>query len=276
MKSGMSVSPKTVAFRGSTLRSWIHGNAGSPWLVMSHGIALDSSAFEPLADRLASKWRVLRWDFPGHGESGPMPDSLDMSTCVEALETVLDDAGAGKAVLFGSSFGGVVSQLFAHRRPNRVNGLIAYGCYSPLLVKSPPAWVRWLAEKAVMRGSWEQVRERFAKACSIKDDVRRNLDGAVARVGADGFRTMTRALLRVPDHDPAFRVRGPLLWIQGAQDSNPLKSVEAALRKNHPNMRSEIIPNAGHCAHQDNPAAFNEAIERFLNDSFAPLPDGCQ
>ena len=265
----MSPTVKSVAFRGSTLRYWVHGNAGAPWLVMSHGMALDSKAFEPLADRLASKWRVLRWDFPGHGESGPMPEPLDMSTCVDALEAVLDDAGADKAVLFGFSFGGIMSQLLAHRKPSRVDGLIAYGCYSPLLVKSPPALVKWLAEKAVMRGSWESVRERFAKACSIKDDVRRDIDGAVARVGAAGFRTMTRALLWVPDHDPAFRVHGPVLWIQGAQESNPLKPVEAALRKNHPDMQSEIIPNAGHCAHQDNPAAFNTAIERFLDERFS-------
>lgn len=264
----MTVPSKAVAFRGSTLCYWIHGNAGSPWLVMSHGMALDSSAFEPLAERLASKWRVLRWDFPGHGESGPMPDALDMSTCVEALETVLDDAGAEKAMLLGFSFGGVVSQQFAHRKPNRVNGLIAYGCFSPLLVKSPPSWLKWLAEKAVMRGSWERVRARFAEACSINNDVRRDIDSAVARVGIDGFRTMTRALLWVPDHDPAFRVEGPVLWIQGAQDPNPLKPVEAALLKNHPDMRSEIIPDAGHCAHQDNPAAFNEAIERFLDYAF--------
>jgi 3-oxoadipate enol-lactonase len=264
----MIATSKTVAFRGSTLRYWIHGSAGAPWLVMSHGMALDSKAFEALADRLASKWRVLRWDLPGHGESGAMPEPLDMSVCVDALEAVLDDAGADRAVLLGFSFGGMVSQLFAHRKSNRVDGLIAYGCFSPLLVKSPPAWVKWLAEKAVMRGSWEQVRTRFAKACSIKDDVRRNIAPAVARVGAAGFRTMTRALLWVPDHDPAFRVAGPVLWVQGVQDSNPLKPVEAALRKNHPNMRSEIIPDAGHCAHQDNPAAFNAAIERFLDDAF--------
>lgn len=265
----MTARAKTVAFRGSTLHYWTHGEASAPWLVMSHGMALDSQSFVPLAERLASKWRVLRWDMPGHGESGPMPEPFDMSLCVDALASVLDDAKIERAMPLGFSFGGVVSQLFAHRKPGRVDGLIAYGCLSQLLVEPPSAPVRWLAEKAVMRGGWNAARARFAEACSIKHDVRRDVDALATRLGEAGFRQMLHALLWVPDRDPAFRVQGPVMWIQGAQDPNPLKPVEAAFRKNHPGMRSEIIPDAGHCAHQDNPALFNAAIERFLDDVLA-------
>jgi pimeloyl-ACP methyl ester carboxylesterase len=267
----MSVELQTFPFRGSTLSCRVVGNAGAPWLVVNHGMALDCSSFEGLAERFASRWRVLLWDLPGHGKSGPMPRPFDMQVCVDALETVLDAHDVDKAVLLGFSFGGVVSQLLAHRAPQRVDGMIAYGCLSPLLTGPQPLWVMWLGEWIMTRGNWESVRWRFAKLCSAEPDVQRGVFDTVGVLGPDAFRQMTRALLRVRTHDPSFRVNGPLLWVQGERDSNAasLKPVEAALRRSHPSMTSVILPGAGHCAHQEMPAAFDAAVERFLDERFS-------
>lgn len=267
----MSVELQTVPFRGLTLSCRVVGNARAPWLVVSHGMALDSSSFDSLAERLASRWRVLLWDMPGHGKSGPLPRPFDMQVCVDALEAVLDANQVDTAVLLGFSFGGVVSQLLAHRTPARVNGMIAYGCLSPLLSGPQPLWVMWLGEWIMTLGNWESVRWRFAKLCSVVPEVQRSVYDTMAALGPEGFRQMTRALLRVRTHDPSFRVNGPLLWIQGERDSNAasLKHVEAALRQRHPSMTSVILPGAGHCAHQESPAAFDAAVERFLDERFS-------
>jgi pimeloyl-ACP methyl ester carboxylesterase len=34
-------------------------------------------------------------------------------------------------------------------------------------------------------------------------------------------------------------------------------------------MTSVILPGAGHCAHQEMPAAFDAAVERFLDERFS-------
>ena len=274
----MSDLSATTEFNGTTLRFWTCGAEGLPWLVISHGLGLDSKSFEALAGRLKPRWRVLRWDLPGHGESGPMPADFDMTMSVWALETVLVAAGCDRAVHLGFSYGGVVSQLLAYKRPSVINGLIAYGCFSPLLIKGPRVWTRWLAEKLVMRGSWQSVRERFARSCSIREDVRSQIVDAVTRVGAAGFRKTVRALLGVRAHDPAFRIAGPVMWIRGAQDSNSiaLNQVERALRVSHPHLVTEIVYDAGHCAHQDNPQKFEEAVEKFLEKSFLGRVSGAE
>lgn len=262
----------TVPFRGSKLSCSVRGDTSAPWVVVTHGMALDCSSFEGLAERLSSRWRVLLWDMPGHGKSGSLPQPFDIQVCVDALEAVVGAHGIDKAVLLGFSFGGVVSQLFAHRAPKRVHGLIAYGCLSPLLTGPQPLWVMWLGEWIMTRGDWESVRWRFAKLCSAVPDVQRSIYDTVGTLGPDGFRQMTRALLQVRAHDPAFRVNGPLMWIRGERDSNAasLKRVEIALRRTHPSMTSVILPGAGHCAHQERPADFNAAVERFLDGQFSP------
>jgi len=269
-RQGMSDFTGTADFEGTTLQYWISGAEGLPWLVISHGLGLNCKSFEALAARLKPRWRVLRWDLPGHGESGPMLANFDMTMSVRALETVLVAAGCDRAVHLGFSYGGVVSQLLAYKRPTVINGLIAYGCFSPLLIQGPPPWTRWLAEVMVMRGSWRSVCQRFARSCSILEDVRCQIVDAVTKVGAAGFRKTVRALLGVHAYDPNFRVNGPVMWIRGAQDSNltALRQVEKALRASHPHLVAEVVPQAGHCAHQDNPQKFEAAVEKFLESSF--------
>jgi pimeloyl-ACP methyl ester carboxylesterase len=60
------------------------------------------------------------------------------------------------------------------------------------------------------------------------------------------------------------------MWVQGERDSNAasLKPVEAALRRSHPSMTSVILPGAGHCAHQETPVAFDQAVTAFLDSEF--------
>jgi pimeloyl-ACP methyl ester carboxylesterase len=56
----------------------------------------------------------------------------------------------------------------------------------------------------------------------------------------------------------------PTLVLCGANDrfNVPLSK---ALAEQLPDARFEVIPNAGHVANLDNPAAFNAALERFLD-----------
>lgn len=262
----MTGTERSIQFRGTTVRAWVHGSADKPWLAISHGMALDSASFLPLIERLSGRWRVLRWDFPGHGKSGPLPDPFDMNGCVDAFEAVLADAGVDKAALLGFSFGGIVAQLFARRQPERVSALIAYGCLTPLFVKPFPAPVRWLGEWHVTRGDWDATRARFAAMCSIKEPVRKDVVAAMASLNKVTFRRMAKAFYGVNAYEPTARFACPLMYVRGDQDANNpfLKIAEAALRKGHPSLTTEIVPEAGHCAHQDNPEAFIAAIERFL------------
>ena len=107
-----------------------------------------------------------------------MPRPFDMQVCVDALDAVLGAHGIDGAVLLGFSFGGVVSQLLAHRASERVRRLIAYGCLSPLLTGAQPLWVKWLGEWSMMLGGWASVRWRFAKLCSA---LPAEFDAAVER-----------------------------------------------------------------------------------------------
>jgi len=56
-----------------------------PWVVMSHSLACDSSMWDEQAERLKARYRVLRFDTRGHGQS----DAPDGAYSLEMLSADL-------------------------------------------------------------------------------------------------------------------------------------------------------------------------------------------
>lgn len=83
--------------------------------------------FGAFVDRLAERFRVLRYDRPGCGLSDR--GDVDMSFAAQrgAALAVLDAAGADHATLFGASQGGQVAAALTADHPDRVDAVVLYG-----------------------------------------------------------------------------------------------------------------------------------------------------
>ena len=62
----------------------------------------------------------------------------------------------------------------------------------------------------------------------------------------------------------AHPVRVPLLLLAGERESSARQQDNETLKKLVPGAQTAVVPNAGHVANLDNPAAFTQAILRFL------------
>ena len=259
---------RTTPFGNVGLTSWTIGDHHAPPLVICHGGALDHSTFRPLAERLSQKWRVTLWDMPGHGQSQPGLPKFSAETCAGAMAAVMDDAEIQDALIIGFSFGGVVAQLLAERRPGLVRGLIAYGCLSPHLgspvIPRAMVWPTIFILFGLM--DWETIKVRFGDLCSVTPEGRRKVIRDMAPVGKAGFLAMARANLEARSRDTAFRIPGGVDMIAGELDSNgeAIWRTFKAFEEAYPGAWKVIIPGAGHCAHLDAPDLFEREIERLL------------
>lgn len=257
----------TVPFREGSLACRTLGGTDAPWLVMCHGMGLDSRNLLPLAEHFAAQWRVLLWDMPGHGDSLPIKD-YSMDSFAVALAAVLDAFDVRDAIVMGFSFGGTLAQYAVRRDPERFRALIAYGCYAPF--HQPPPIARPLVGGvlALYRvQSWKRIQADFARACAVTSAGQAEAARAVARSSKPVFVGMVRALLESFRPEPGIAFTIPLLLIRGAQDSNAVQLSKAAdgLRAAHPQAQEVVVPQAGHCAHDDNFAAVAKALSRFLD-----------
>jgi pimeloyl-ACP methyl ester carboxylesterase len=98
---------------------------GNPPVVLLHGWTGNVTRWGRVPSLICSKNKVISYDLRGHSLSdkgNELDYSLDAH--VRDLEGVLDALGIDRAVIGGHSMGGMISLMFALKRPERVKKLI--------------------------------------------------------------------------------------------------------------------------------------------------------
>lgn len=114
-----------------SLKQWLSEDGGpAPVLLCLHGFAGDkeSSVIAAVAEAMCRKgFRVVTFDWPGHGKSPADSSFLTVENCLRDLERVSSWCGAPLSC-FATSFGGFLAVLYLGRHP---------GCFDRLLLRSP-------------------------------------------------------------------------------------------------------------------------------------------
>ena len=98
--------------------------AGSPALVLIHGLIGDHSDFDPQVEFFAETNRVVAIDLPGAGRSGRLRSTWTVEALGEDVAGVVEHLGLDDVVLVGYSLGGNVTVETARRLPGRVRALV--------------------------------------------------------------------------------------------------------------------------------------------------------
>ena len=99
---------------------------GAPALVCCDGIGCDGFAWKYIVRDFATRHRIVRWHYRGHGRSGIPKDAgrVGFDDISADLDSVLQATGTAQAVLLGHSMGVQVALEHHRRRPEQVLGLV--------------------------------------------------------------------------------------------------------------------------------------------------------
>jgi len=101
------------------------GPRDAPAIMLLHGSNADLHTWDPWADALKGKYRVIRFDQVGHGLTGPDPkDDYSRDNYVADILEVADKLGLKTFLLGGNSMGGKHALAFAVKYPERLTGLV--------------------------------------------------------------------------------------------------------------------------------------------------------
>lgn len=94
-------------------------------IVLVHGTAASLHTWEGWASELKKTRRVIRFDLPGFGLTGPnAANDYAMDVYVRFVTALMDKLGVQRFVIGGNSLGGEVAWAVAHALPQRVDRLI--------------------------------------------------------------------------------------------------------------------------------------------------------
>lgn len=114
---------------GSRLHIEMEGPADKPVIVLTHGWALDSTAWYYVRKELAKSHRLVMWDLPGLGRSSqPADGRYSVERLAEDLRGVIAHTGDRPVTLVGHSIGGMMMLTLARTHPEllrgKVNGMV--------------------------------------------------------------------------------------------------------------------------------------------------------
>ena len=248
----------------------LRGPEGAPAVAFTHGGGLTGAMFDPQVDALASDYRTLTWDMPGHGRSERLARNLDVPLVADGLVDVMDQAGLDEAVHVGQSLGSYVAQHAAIRHPERVRAIASIG---GLPIAEPMGRLELLGFRALTALSAllpeALIFARAASEKTVTDEARQFFLESLEAMGKQQFLRMLGGQLDAcaihVDHPPTQ----PLLITHGEHEMPAsLVAGNRAWHRAVPGSRYVEVPDAGHNANMDNPEAFNEALVAFVRDVF--------
>ena len=159
---------------------------GMPTVVIDGGIGAGSEDYRPLQERVAARTTVVTYDRAGYGSSEPGPLPRDSRTEADELRAMLHELGVARPyVLVGHSLGGLNMEVYAHRYPDEVAGLV-------LLDPPPSAWLLGegfpdlLRLAKQMTDEWQRTADRGFDA----EDVRARREAVFFKMLASEHREM--------------------------------------------------------------------------------------
>jgi pimeloyl-ACP methyl ester carboxylesterase len=121
----------------------VEAGAGEPAVVLEAGMNCGAGSWQRVMPLLAPHVRVAAYDRAGIGGSAPAPGLVTIDRQVDDLASVITGLAAGPCVLAGHSWGGMLVQLLAFRRPDLVAGLVLVDPGHEEMASALPLPARW-------------------------------------------------------------------------------------------------------------------------------------
>ena len=258
------------------VRLWAEAHGAGPAVALSPALLSTHESWRPqVAPLVAAGFRVVLWDYRGHGrcDAPDDPAAYSLARVVLDLGCVLDALAPGApAVLGGLSFGGLASLHFALRFPARVRALVLVDTGPGF--KDPAAQARWqesverTAAFLLRRGVAALLAGRAAETLVGLHPERPAAQAAGRAIAAQSAAGLAHFGRRVagpaePVIDELARVAAPALVVVGEHDA-PYRRAAEVLAAKLPRAESVVLAGAGHIANLDEPEAFDAAVLAFL------------
>ena len=246
------------------------------------GLTRNARDFEPVAQMLGGKRRMLALEFRGRGESGYAKDPMSYVplSYVQDVDVLLRELDLKNFILLGTSLGGIVSMLLAGAWKERLSGLILNDI-GPEIGQSGAERIRSYIGQGRSFETWMHAARAMAEAqgdiypaYGLEEWLR--FAKRACKLGANGRITFDYDMkiaepFKLPGGEagvdlwPAFAALSdvPLLVMRGEKSDILEKTVGTKMIKKSEKAALATVKGVGHAPSLDEPDA-QEAILQFL------------
>ncbi|APW41102.1 alpha/beta fold hydrolase [Rhodoferax saidenbachensis] len=244
-------------------------------IVLLHGTSASLHTWDGWAQDLTKQRRVIRFDLPAFGLTGPNPENdYSIAAYVRFVTAVLDKLGIQSCVLAGNSLGGQIAWATAVAHPQRIRKLVLVDAAGyPIQSVSVPIGFR-IARMPGVRSVMEHVLPRGVIQSSL-----RNVYGDPSRVTPDLVDRYYDMTLRAGNRQALSKrfeqrfsgdeaqiktLKLPTLILWGAKDRLIPPDNAKRFESDIAGSQLVVFDKLGHVPHEEDPQTTVAAVRAFL------------
>jgi pimeloyl-ACP methyl ester carboxylesterase len=239
-------------------------------VVLIHGVGSLLESWDRVAVLLTERFRVIRPDLTGHGQSSKLPGPYSLAMFADDVLAVMDAARVTKSHIVGFSLGGLVAQAVALDSAARVDGLVLMSTVAGRNEDEKQRVLERLAivadgipgrhfENSVPRWFTDRfARENPELIEALAEQNRRNDPAAYAAA----YRVLAESDLA----DRLHEIDRPTLVITGENDVGSNTRMARLIHERIKGSQLTIIPEQKHSILTEVPEVIANLLVRFLRD----------
>ncbi|MFF3286210.1 4-carboxymuconolactone decarboxylase [Streptomyces sp. NPDC003023] len=261
----------------NTLQYRIDGPEDAPALVLGPSLGTTWHMWDRQIAELSQRWRVMRFDLPGHG-GAPAHPATSVGDLAERLLATLDQLGVQRFGYAGCSIGGAVGIELALRHPQRV-ATLALVAASPRFGTADEFRQRGVVVRTNgLDPTARSAPERwFTTAFAAAQPAIVEWAVQMVRTTDPGcYIAACEALAAFDARAELGRIGVPTLVVVGSEDQVTGPAEARTLVAGIPDARLALVPGASHLAPVEQPAAVTDLLAHHFATAWHDTLSGFQ
>lgn len=252
------------------------GPADAEVLVLGPSLGTDTGLFGDQVAALADRYRLVRYNLPGHGGASAPPGPYTMAGMASDVLALLERHGIDRFHYAGVSIGGAIGLQLALEAGERLASLTV--CASAARFADPPSWhdraatVRGQGTEAMLAsrpGTWythEFARAEPEAAEALLEMLRATTD--------EGYAGCCEAIAEFDVRERLAEITVPTLALAGAEDPATPPEMLQQITDSVPGARLVVVPNAAHLPGVEQPETVNKELANHIADAGSEVSRG--
>lgn len=233
-------------------------------VIFVHGVGSTGAIWDRQLTAFEGLFRSVAVELRGNGISKPepIPEAITRSGYALDVIAIADSLGVEQFDLVGCSLGGVVAFELAKVVPERMRSLTFLGSFA--CYPDAPAYVERIIGAARAARSMREFAVARASQLGLPAVRQAETIDQMSCKEIASYEAATMATWTGDYRDILPRITAPTLVAYGARDTIAPAQLSLEIATGITGARLVELPDAGHVANADNPAAFNAMLVDFL------------
>jgi 3-oxoadipate enol-lactonase len=254
---------------GFSMNFEVSGPETASSVVLHHPLATDLTFWDELTAALAPRFRVVRMDARGHGQSAAPKGPYPFETLAADVIGVMDRCNVARAAFVGLSMGGMIGQYLGLLYPARFSCLVLASTSSRIPDEARSLW----SERVIVareKGMASQVApalQRWITPATMKDKpaVVTRLSRMIEMTPLEGYIGWCQTIGTLNITNRLAAIKLPTRIIVGAEDPSMPPATAEIINREIAGSDLVVMPGVSHQLALEDPVAFQGHVLSFLD-----------